>query len=102
MSQNLSSAAVVIGALRVKSTLYCRYSPVGIMFLICGKILELEDVGSIAHRLGLYIVTVVAGLALHACITLPLVYFAFTRKNPFTLVKAVFQAWLTALATASR
>ena len=72
------------------------------MFLICGKILDLEDIGAVAQRLGLYIVTVVTGLVLHACITLPAVYFLFTRKNPLILMKAVFQAWLTALATASR
>ena len=81
---------------------FSRYSPVGIMFLICGKILELDDIATIAQRLGLYIVTVVAGLVVHACISLPLVYFAFTRKNPLLLMKGVFQAWLTALATASR
>lgn len=77
------------------------YSPVGILFLICGKILELDDIATIAQRLGLYIITVVSGLVVHACITLPLVYFAFTRKYPLTLMKGVFQAWLTALATAS-
>ncbi|XP_045216876.2 excitatory amino acid transporter-like [Mercenaria mercenaria] len=77
------------------------YSPFGIMFLICGKILELENIQVVAARLGLYIVTVVAGLGVHALISLPLTYFLITRKNPLTLCKAVFQAWITALATAS-
>ncbi|XP_052813216.1 excitatory amino acid transporter 2-like isoform X1 [Mya arenaria] len=77
------------------------YSPVGIMFLICGKILELEDIGAVAARLGLYIVTVVSGLVVHACVSLPLTYFIICRKNPLKLFQAVFQAWITALATAS-
>jgi Na+/H+-dicarboxylate symporter len=72
------------------------------MFLICGKILELEDIQAVAARLGLYIVTVVAGLGVHALVSLPLTYFIITRKSPLTLCKAVFQAWITALATASR
>ncbi|XP_060551511.1 excitatory amino acid transporter-like [Ruditapes philippinarum] len=77
------------------------YSPFGIMFLICGKILELEDIQAVAARLGLYIVTVVAGLGVHALVSLPLTYFIITRKSPLILCKAVFQAWITALATAS-
>ncbi|KAL4228027.1 hypothetical protein ACF0H5_013465 [Mactra antiquata] len=77
------------------------YSPFGIMFLIAGKILELDDIQAVAARLGLYIVTVVSGLVVHACVSLPLTYFIITRKNPLLLCKAVFQAWITALATAS-
>jgi len=72
------------------------------MFLICGKILELEDISAVAARLGLYIVTVITGLLVHAIINLPLTYFIVCRKNPLHLFRAVFQAWITALATASR
>ena len=72
------------------------------MFLIAGKIMELDDIREVAARLGLYIVTVISGLVIHACISLPLTYFAITRKNPLKLFRAVFQAWITALATASR
>ena len=84
------------------SVVCVRYSPVGIMFLICGKILELEDISVVAARLGLYIITVIAGLVIHAGISLPLTYFIICRKNPLHLFQAVFQAWITALATASR
>jgi solute carrier family 1 (high affinity glutamate transporter) protein 2 len=72
------------------------------MFLIAGKILELEDIQTVAARLGLYIVTVVLGLVIHAGGCLPLTYFILTRKNPLTVFRTVFQAWITALATASR
>lgn len=81
---------------------FCRYSPVGIMFLITGKILDLDDPGAVGRRLGMYMVTVLTGLIIHAVITLPLIYFLFTRKNPLLLFKGVLQAWVTALGTASR
>ncbi|KAK3578882.1 hypothetical protein CHS0354_010248 [Potamilus streckersoni] len=77
------------------------YSPVGIMFLIAGKVLELEDPSEVGRRLGLYIITVITGLVIHAGVTLPLIYFVICRKNPLKLFQGVFQAWLTALATAS-
>ncbi|XP_033739635.1 excitatory amino acid transporter 2-like [Pecten maximus] len=77
------------------------YSPIGIMFLITGKILYIDDPGAVGARLGMYMVTVLTGLFIHAVITLPLLYFAVTRKNPLHLFKAVLQAWVTALGTAS-
>ncbi|XP_053214876.1 excitatory amino acid transporter-like isoform X2 [Panonychus citri] len=77
------------------------YSPLGIMSLIIGKTLELEDIYVTAQQLGMYMVTVIIGLILHACITLPLIFFSITRQNPLTFFKGMLQAWATALATAS-
>ncbi|KAK3098194.1 hypothetical protein FSP39_017092 [Pinctada imbricata] len=77
------------------------YSPVGIMFLITGKILSLDDPGAVGQRLGLYMVTVLSGLFIHAVISLPILYFVITRKNPALLFKGILQAWVTALGTAS-
>ncbi|VEL36281.1 unnamed protein product [Protopolystoma xenopodis] len=78
-----------------------RYSPVGIFFLIVGKVLDIDDLKETATSLGLYMMTVVIGLAIHALGTLALAYFLLTRKNPFLFYKGVFQAWITALGTAS-
>ncbi|KAK4468442.1 hypothetical protein MN116_007648 [Schistosoma mekongi] len=77
------------------------YSPFGIFFLILGKMLEIENLRDTARALGLYMVTVVSGLAIHLLGTLALMYFLVTRKNPFTFYKGLFQAWITALGTAS-
>lgn len=79
-----------------------RYSPVGILFLIMGNILAIPDLAKVAQTLGMYMLTVCAGLILHGGIVLPLIYFIATRKNPFLFMKGVLQAWLTALGTASR
>ncbi|KAG1689113.1 Excitatory amino acid transporter 2 [Nymphon striatum] len=77
------------------------YAPFGIMSLIIGKIMSIEDLASTAQQLGLYIVTVITGLAIHSLLTLPLIYFAIVRKNPMTFAKGMFQAWITALGTSS-
>ncbi|XP_055928671.1 excitatory amino acid transporter 2-like [Argiope bruennichi] len=77
------------------------YSPFGIMSLIDGKIMAINDLAKTAEQLGLYMLTVVAGLAIHTCVTLQFLYFAVTHKNPFTFFKGMLQAWVTALGTAS-
>jgi Na+/H+-dicarboxylate symporter len=72
------------------------------MCLIAGKLMEIDDLESTAAMLGMYMVTVIVGLLIHAIITLPLIYFAITKKNPGTFFKGMLQAWVTALGTASR
>ena len=81
---------------------HSRYSPFGIMCLITGKILEIQDLAKTAEQLGLYMLTVILGLFIHCCGTLFLGYFIVTRKNPLVFFKGILQAWVTALGTASR
>ncbi|XP_010872394.1 solute carrier family 1 member 9 isoform X1 [Esox lucius] len=77
------------------------YSPIGIASLISGKIAAIGDLEVVARQLGMYMVTVMVGLVIHGGIILPLIYFMITRKNPFTFYSGIFQAWITALGTAS-
>uniref|UniRef100_A0A3B1K738 Amino acid transporter n=1 Tax=Astyanax mexicanus TaxID=7994 RepID=A0A3B1K738_ASTMX len=77
------------------------YSPVGIASLICGKIAAIGDLEVVARQLGMYMVTVIVGLIIHGGIILPIIFFAVTRKNPFVFYSGIFQAWITALGTAS-
>lgn len=51
--------------------------------------------------LAMYMFTVLLGLGIHALITLPLLFFVLTKKNPFTFMRGLLQAWITALGTAS-
>jgi solute carrier family 1 (high affinity glutamate transporter) protein 2 len=64
--------------------------------------MSIANISKTLSQLGLYMVTVIAGLAIHAVITLPLIYFLVTKKNPGTFFKGMLQAWVTALGTASR
>uniref|UniRef100_A0A9J8C1G2 Amino acid transporter n=1 Tax=Cyprinus carpio carpio TaxID=630221 RepID=A0A9J8C1G2_CYPCA len=77
------------------------YSPFGIACLICGKIISIKDLEVVGRQLGMYMVTVIIGLIIHGAIFLPCIYFAIVRKNPFSFFMGIFQAWITALGTAS-
>ncbi|XP_032531568.1 excitatory amino acid transporter 3 [Chiroxiphia lanceolata] len=76
------------------------YMPIGIVFLIAGKIVEVED-WEIFRKLGLYMATVISGLAIHSGIILPLIYLIIVRKNPFRFAMGMAQALLTALMISS-
>lgn len=82
-------------------TLVIWYSPVGIVFLIASKLVEMEDLGTMFEQLAYYMVTVLSGLFIHALIVLPVIYAIFTRKNPFTFMAGMIKAILTAWGTAS-
>uniref|UniRef100_A0A8C9VDE9 Amino acid transporter n=1 Tax=Scleropages formosus TaxID=113540 RepID=A0A8C9VDE9_SCLFO len=76
------------------------YMPVGILFLISSKIMEVED-WDIFRKLGLYMVTVVTGLVIHAAIILPLLYLVIVRKNPYKFIQGMSRALVTALVISS-
>lgn len=82
-------------------TIVIWYAPIGIIFLIAGEIMKMEDPALVLQQLGLYMATVIAGLFIHGFIALPLIYLIIVRKNPFTYLQGVLQAILTALATSS-
>ncbi|OWF39054.1 excitatory amino acid transporter 1-like [Mizuhopecten yessoensis] len=77
------------------------YSPVGIMFLIAGKIVAMEDFSVLLTQVGLYFLTVLCGLFLHGALVLPGLYFLCTRKNPYKFMCGIFQAMATAFGTSS-
>ncbi|XP_036442309.1 excitatory amino acid transporter 5 [Colossoma macropomum] len=77
------------------------YFPFGIIFLVAGKILDMDDPSTLGRKLGWYTVTVLGGLFIHGLILLPFFYFLLTRKNPFTYIRGLLQAMVIALATSS-
>ena len=79
-----------------------RYTPVGILFLIAGKICEMEDLGLMGSRLLWFTLCVILGLLIHSLLALPLLYFLVTWKNPYLFMAGLLQALVTALGTSSR
>uniref|UniRef100_A0A8C1TZF7 Amino acid transporter n=1 Tax=Cyprinus carpio TaxID=7962 RepID=A0A8C1TZF7_CYPCA len=77
------------------------YFPFGIVFLVAGKILEMDDPSAMGKKLGFYAITVVMGLVLHGLFILPSMYFFITKKSPIVYIRGILQALLIALATAS-
>jgi proton glutamate symport protein len=86
-----------------------------VMMKITGWIMHLAPFGVfalMAHTIGtmglsvikplvVYMATVVLGLLIHACITLPLLLRAFGKYSPVKFIKDVFSAVATAFSTAS-
>ncbi len=79
-----------------------RYVPFGIMFLVGSKIVEMEDVVLLVTSLGKYIFASILGHIIHGGIVLPLIYFGFTRANPFSFLSGLITPFTTAFATCSR
>ncbi|CAL8366011.1 unnamed protein product [Boreogadus saida] len=77
------------------------YFPFGIVFLVAGKMLEMDDPTAMGKKLGFYAITVVMGLVLHGLFILPAMYFFITKKSPIVYIRGILQALLISLATSS-
>ena len=81
-----------------------KVAPVGIFCLVTARFGEAQQGGGLVAVLvqtGAYFVTVLLGLAVHALLTLPLILWIFTRRNPLRFMIQMSQALLTAFSTAS-
>ncbi|XP_029684463.1 excitatory amino acid transporter 4 isoform X2 [Takifugu rubripes] len=77
------------------------YTPVGILFLIAGRILEMKNWAEMGGQLGMYTLSVMVGLIIHSLVVLPLLFFMVTKKNPYNFIGGLLQALITALGTSS-
>jgi len=78
------------------------FAPVGIFALIGGIVAENRDtLSQLASGLGLYALTVIIGLLIHAVLVLPAILRFFGRKNPLRYFVNMLQALATAFTTAS-
>lgn len=78
-----------------------KFTPLGILGIVARQVAETDDLVNTAGRLGLYSLTVISALALHALITLPSILKFIGKVNPIKHFKAVTVPLLTAFSTSS-
>ena len=78
-------------------------APVGVAALFVSTILdpELADLSQFFADMGVYMASVLGGLAIHSLVVLPLVLLFIARMRPFQYIQALTPALLTAFSTAS-
>ena len=79
-----------------------RFSPIGICSLIAAKVAGMDDVLTALNMVGMYMVTIISGLLIHALVVLPAVYLVVTRRNPFQFLVGMRDALVTAFGISSR
>ncbi len=105
-SKVISSAVNAGFELMMKITRFIiLFTPFGVMALIAevvaNNMSQSGELFSVFQRLGLYMITVIAALSIHAFITLPLVIRFLGKINPFQHFKSVSTALITAFSTSS-
>lgn len=82
-----------------------KFAPLGIFGIVAGVVAQQagdrEALFGIMHRMGLYMLTVILGLAFHTFVTLPLILKLIGRVSPKLHFKAMTTPLLTAFSTAS-
>jgi Na+/H+-dicarboxylate symporter len=84
--------------------LLMKVAPLGIFCLVTARFGKAQADGKFFELLQAqfyYILTVLIGLAIHALVTLPVILYVFTRRNPYRFIGQMSQALLTAFSTAS-
>ncbi|XP_069787844.1 neutral amino acid transporter A isoform X2 [Narcine bancroftii] len=77
------------------------YAPIGILFLVASKIVEMDDVVALVTGLGKYILASILGHFIHGAIILPLVYLMLTHRNPYVFLLGIITPLTTAFGTCS-
>tara|TARA_B100001250_G_scaffold398625_1_gene407097 strand:+ start:3998 stop:5227 length:1230 start_codon:yes stop_codon:yes gene_type:complete len=75
------------------------FAPIGIFALVSNTVAK-TGIDAFSN-LGLYAFTVVAALAVHACLTLPAIMYLVAGINPIKHIKSMAPALLTAFSTSS-
>ena len=98
--ESLNAAIIAIVGLILK------VAPVGVFSLIAGTITTVAgdnpaDVAQLLGALGLYCVTVLVGLAIHAFLTYPILLQFFSPLTPVRFLRGIAPAQLVAFSTSS-
>lgn len=76
-------------------------TPVGVMSLLCARILAVKSIVTLFQQMALLVATVLSGLAVELFVVECLLYFLVTRKNPFRFLGELAYVGLCAFVTAA-
>jgi len=86
----------------MKITLFViKFTPLGIFGIVAKTVADQEDLAGLVSSMGLYMLTVILALAIHATITLPLIVKFIGRAKPLKHFKNMTTPLLTAFSTSS-
>ncbi|MEM9828667.1 MAG: dicarboxylate/amino acid:cation symporter, partial [Planctomycetota bacterium] len=94
-----AAAETVFSVMMAMTTAIIALAPIGVFFLIAA--ITATQGLDVFLLLGKYVIAVAAALAVHACITLPLILWLVAKRNPLHFAKAMSPALLTAFSSAS-
>jgi Na+/H+-dicarboxylate symporter len=77
------------------------FTPLGIFGIVSKVVADQDDLLGLISSMGLYMTTVIAGLTIHALITLPLLLHFVGRVHPFAHLRNMTTPLLTAFSTSS-
>jgi Na+/H+-dicarboxylate symporter len=78
-----------------------KFTPIGIFGIVAQVVADQDDLLGLASRMGLYMLTVLLALGIHAGITLPLILKFIGKINPLKMFRAVTTPIITAFSTSS-
>lgn len=99
----IDNAFNAIFEVMMKITMFViKFTPIGIFGIVAGIVAEHSDnLLEVFGRMGLYMLTVIAALAIHSMITLPLILKLIGRIKPLRHFKGMSVPLLTAFSTSS-
>ena len=86
----------------MKITLFViKFTPLGVFGLVAKTVADQDDFGGLVSSMGLYMLTVIIALSIHAFVTLPLIVKFIGKAKPFQHLKNMTTPLLTAFSTSS-
>ncbi len=101
-SEFLKNFFTAVFEVMMKITLFViKFTPLGIFGIVAKTVADQEDLGGLVTSMGLYMLTVILALVIHAAITLPLIVKYVGKANPLKHFKNMSTPLLTAFSTSS-
>ncbi len=98
----LKNAFNAIFEVMMKITLFViKFTPFGIFGIVAKTVADQDNLADLVSSMGLYMGTVIAALAIHFLITLPILAKSFGKVHPFRHLKNMATPLFTAFSTSS-